>query len=385
MAADLASTPDSGLEVQLCGDAHLVELRDLRVARAPPDLRRQRLRRDPPRSVGVGRQAPVREPRGGGPRQRVRRPRAHPIVRRAVRAYRETMRDLAPMPMLDVWYARLDMDELLPRFRALLDPKATPSVWRAVTKARAHDSHQAFEKLCNGRGRRAADRQRPAAHPAGGGAAARPDGRPTRVDGIQGSYRRDPGVRPAPAARAVPGRPPGPQGRRRRQRGHRRLDPAAPRRSRRAAAPAGQGGRGLGARALHRPSAFEHHGQRVVAGQRLMQAASDIFLGWERLAWDGRPARLLPAPAARLEGVRRRGGHDARRHGAVGPDVRVDARPRARPLGRPGRDRGLPRQVRTFDRAIAAFAAAYADQNERDYAAFCEAVASGRLEATTGL
>ncbi len=53
------------------------------------------------------------------------------------------------MPMLGVWYAHLDMDEMLPRFRSLLDPKRTPSVWRAIAKARAHDSHQAFEKLCH--------------------------------------------------------------------------------------------------------------------------------------------------------------------------------------------------------------------------------------------
>ncbi len=67
-----------------------------------------------------------------------------------------------------------------------------------------------------------------------------------------------------------------------------------------------------------------------------------------------------------------------------GQDVRLDARPRPRPLGRPRRDRLVPRQVDTFDRAIADFSVAYADQNERDYAAFCDAIASGRLDATTG-
>ena len=55
-----------------------------------------------------------------------------------------------------------------------------------------------------------------------------------------------------------------------------------------------------------RRSPFANHGERVVAGQRLMQAASDIFLGWERFAWHGRPTRLLRPPAARLEGVGRR-------------------------------------------------------------------------------
>ena len=68
-----------------------------------------------------------------------------------------------------------------------------------------------------------------------------------------------------------------------------------------------------------------------------------------------------------------------------GADVRLDARPRARPLGRP-RSRSRPTSARatSFDHAMAEFAVAYADQNERDYAALQDAVASGRLAATTG-
>src|SRR5207249_3682208 len=57
-------------------------------------------------------------------------------------------RGFATLPALEVWYARLDVDELFPRFQSLLDPKRTPSVWKAVMRARAHDSHQAYEKLC---------------------------------------------------------------------------------------------------------------------------------------------------------------------------------------------------------------------------------------------
>ena len=55
------------------------------------------------------------------------------------------------------------------------------------------------------------------------------------------------------------------------------------------------------------------------------------------------------------------------------------------PAGRPDRHRLLPRQGETFDRAIANFSAAYADQNERDYAVFAAAVDSGRLVARTGV
>ena len=213
------------------------------------------------------------------------------IVRRAVRAYRETMRDLATRPMLDVWYARLDMDELLPRFRALLDPKATPSVWRAVTKARAHDSHQAFEKLCTVEGgeprivsdpplilpvEALLDRMAP----------------DLALDGMQElltRYRR--ACRPTGAGCSSS-----------------TASPTWPGRSSGSAASGPTPGsccsstvwasrcflqvKEAEASVLERftrPSPFEQHGQRVVAGQRLMQAASDIFLGWERFAWDGRP------------------------------------------------------------------------------------------------
>ena len=70
------------------------------------------------------------------------------IVRHAMRSYRETMQELASVPMMSVWYAHLNVEEILPRFSALLDPKKTPNVWKAINKARAHDSHQAFNKLC---------------------------------------------------------------------------------------------------------------------------------------------------------------------------------------------------------------------------------------------
>ena len=71
---------------------------------------------------------------------------------------------------------------------------------------------------------------------------------------------------------------------------------------------------------------------------------------------------------------------------AYARDLRLDAGPRARPLRRPRRDRRLPRLAATsFDRAMATFAEAYADQNERDYAALREAAESGRVAAETGL
>jgi Uncharacterized protein conserved in bacteria (DUF2252) len=67
MAADLAGTPVSGVTVQPCGDAYL-QFRPVRHARTADDLRSQRLRRDPARSMGVGRQADGGQLRGNGPR-----------------------------------------------------------------------------------------------------------------------------------------------------------------------------------------------------------------------------------------------------------------------------------------------------------------------------
>ena len=126
--------------------------------------------------------------------------------------------------------------------------------------------------------------------------------------------------------------------------------------------------------------------QRVVVGQRLMQAATDIFLGWQRIKG--------------LDGMTRdyyvRQFHDWKGSADVDtmqvPGATLYSRicgatlgPGPRPLGRPHRHRRIPRKGDAFDRAIAQFAAAYADQNERDYAAFAAAVASGRLVAQTGV
>ena len=133
-------------------------------------------------------------------------------------------------------------------------------------------------------------------------------------------------------------------------------------------------------------SEFSHHGQRVVAGQRLMQAASDIFLGWQRIRgldgltrdyyvrqfhdWKGGADvdRLL-VPGATLY-ARICGATLARAHARWGDRIAIAAY-----LGKGD----------AFDRAIADFSSVYADQNQRDYEAFVEAVRSGRLAAQTGL
>jgi uncharacterized protein (DUF2252 family) len=135
-----------------------------------------------------------------------------------------------------------------------------------------------------------------------------------------------------------------------------------------------------------RPSAYSHQGQRVVAGQRLMQAATDIFLGWQRIKgvdgvqrdyyvrqfhdWKGSAdVDTMLAPAAVLYS-RICGATLARAHARWGDRIAI-----ASYLG----------GGRNFARAIADFSATYADQNERDYKSFVAAVDSGRLTAHRGL
>ena len=133
-------------------------------------------------------------------------------------------------------------------------------------------------------------------------------------------------------------------------------------------------------------STYAHHGQRVVAGQRLMQAATDIFLGWIRIKG--------------LDGVTRdyyvRQFHDWKGSADVDnmlvPGATVYARICAATLARAHARWGDRIAIASylgkgdaFDRAIADFSAAYADQNDKDYEAFAAAVKSGRLTAQTGL
>jgi uncharacterized protein (DUF2252 family) len=133
-------------------------------------------------------------------------------------------------------------------------------------------------------------------------------------------------------------------------------------------------------------SAFEQHGQRVVEGQRMMQAASDIMLGWERVEtidgetkdfyirqlWDAKAAaeiELMSAAGLRAYG-RACGWTLARAHARSGDRVAIAAY-----LG----------SSDVFDRAMATFAETYADQNALDYSALRDAVASGVVAAKTGV
>jgi uncharacterized protein DUF2252 len=133
-------------------------------------------------------------------------------------------------------------------------------------------------------------------------------------------------------------------------------------------------------------SEFTNHGQRVVEGQRLMQSASDIMLGWLRTAgidgverdfyirqlWDGKGSAIIEAmnPAAMAEYARACGWTLARAHARSGDAVAISSY-----LG----------SSDSFDRAMASFAETYADQNDADYAELRHAADAGRIAVETGL
>jgi uncharacterized protein (DUF2252 family) len=133
-------------------------------------------------------------------------------------------------------------------------------------------------------------------------------------------------------------------------------------------------------------SRFSSHGHRVVEGQRLMQSASDILLGWIRTdgfdgverdfyirqLWDEKGSANVEVmdTSALSEYARLCGSILAEAHARSGDAVAIAAYLGANDA---------------FDRAIAAFAESYADQNERDYAALKQAVGSGRVKAETGV
>jgi uncharacterized protein (DUF2252 family) len=134
-------------------------------------------------------------------------------------------------------------------------------------------------------------------------------------------------------------------------------------------------------------SKFADHGKRVVEGQRLMQAASDIFLGWEnvpagldgksrdyyvRQLWDWKlsaDVETMPPKELMIYGEMC-GWTLARAHARSGDRVAIGAY-----LGK----------NESFDQAVAEFAVAYADQNQRDYQVLVDAVKAKRVKAQTGV
>jgi uncharacterized protein (DUF2252 family) len=394
MSADLAPTPVSGITVQLCGDAHLsnfgvfgtperqliFDINDFDETLPGPwewDVKRMaasfeimgRFRGFPPAS----RQA---------------------IVTAGVREYRERMRRAANMPTLGAWYDQLEAGVLLSLVRQQvrvrqLDKKSARRAEKHVTKAYANDSARVLAKRAAGvRGELRIVADPPLITPIEDliePGSEWEDPAPL-IKKLLASYRRTLGHQGHPleeyryvhAARKVVGV--GSVGTRcyiLLLTGRDEDDPLFLQvKEAQASVLEPYAGR----------STYPHHGRRVVMGQRLMQAATDIFLGWQRIKgldgvtrdyyvrqfhdWKGGAdvERLLVPGATQY--ARFCGATLARAHARWGDRIAI-----ASYLG----------QGDLFDQAIAGFSAAYADQNERDYKTFTEAVNSGRMIAQAGV
>jgi len=368
MAGDLATTPTAGIEVQLCGDAHLSNFGvfsapDRRLVfdcndfdetcRGPFEWDVKRLAA----SVAIaGRE------RGFSGKERRR------ATRSAVRSYRNAIRRFAGMRTIDVWYSRLDVEPALAALRAQLDGDRLRQVERNLSKASARDSIRALGKLTESEDGELRIRSEPPlltpVEELGDGAEVE-----ARLEAVLDAYRASlthdrrrllDSYDYVHAARKVVGV--GSVGTRAwivLLLGRDSSDPLF-----------------LQAKEAQ-PSVLEpyvgaspyrNHGRRVVEGQRLMQAASDVFLGWVatrglddehrcfyvRQLWDGKGSaeveRMSPPDLTLYAGLC--GEALARAHARSGDRFAI-----ASYLGK----------GEAFDKALARFAEAYADQNEKDF------------------
>ena len=388
MAADLAGTRSSGLRAQLCGDAHLsnfgafasperrlvFDLNDFDETLPGPfewDVKRL-----------VASMAVAGRDNGLGTKKRRR------VSLATAAAYRTAMREFAAMSILNVWYAHFDVEDALARLKSDLPKKAVRQTKAQIAKARTRDSTQALAKLTTVKdGRRPIISDPPLIVPleelAGN----------LDVDAVYWFLRRL-------------------------FTGYTRTLPAYRRRlverftlTGVARKVVGVGSVGtetwillmepndgfepllLQAKQAQRSvladytgqSEYHNQGERVVAGQHLMQAVGDIFLGWQSATPPGRSSadyyfRQLRdwKYSAEIEGMsaaamtdygRMCGWTLARAHARTGDRIAIAAY-----LG--GSDK--------FDQAVAEFGETYADQTERDHAALADAVASGRVQAQAG-
>jgi uncharacterized protein (DUF2252 family) len=389
MAADLAGAPRTGLDVQLCGDAHLSNFG----AFAGPDRRLVFGINDFDETLPgpfewdvkrlVASFAVAARDRGFDAKRR------QSINRAVTHSYREAIRGLAGMSNLDVWYSRIEVDEIAALAARQGTRKQRKRFERNVAKARSKDSLRAFAKLTeivDGEPRIASDPPLivPIEEMVSGVERAELE---QFVREVIRSYRRTLSAdrrqllerfRYVHSARKVVGV--GSVGTRAwivLMLGRDENDPLLL--QLKEAQPS-----------VLEPflgkSAFANHGQRVVEGQRLTQAASDIMLGWIRVTaydgvsrdfymrqlWDGKGSAIVETmnPRAMTMYAEVCGRALAKAHARSGDAIAI-----ASYLGAGD----------SFDRALTSFAEAYADQNERDYRALQEAAASGRLAAETGL
>jgi len=388
MASDLATTPRSGLNVQLCGDAHLsnfglfgsperhvvFDINDFDETLPGPwewDVKRLAT------SVEIA-------GRANGYPSKVRRA----SVLATVAAYRRSMRAFAKMDPLDVWYSHADLTRIAALTEGALNPHQRKNVQRTVAKAQTKDNLGAlgrFATVQDGAPRLTAEP--PLVVPVRdlwAGKEAQKVAEELRR--LLSDYRDT----LEPERRVLLDR-------------YRLVDMA-----RKVVGVGSVGTRSwmlllidddlhplflqakeAGPSALEQfvgASEYDNAGQRVVIGQRLMQAVSDIFLGWIRATgtddvrrdfylrqlrdWKG----SAEVETIRPEGIgpygELCGWTLARAHARSGDPVAVAAY-----LG------GSP----SFDEAVHSFAESYADQNERDHQSLLDAIGSGRITAEAGV
>ncbi len=391
MAADLAASPDSGLRVQLCGDAHLsnfgvfqapdrrlvFDINDFDETLPGPfewDVKRLAA------SVAIG----ARD-RGFEASE------AETAVLASVSAYRTAMAQFAAIGELDVWYARLDVEGAASQWQQDAKKAARRRLEKNLDKARNKGSLRALRKLTEAVDGQIRIADRPPLLVPIDKLAAREGRDPaeirTMIEALLDSYRESLDEQ----ARVLASR-------------YHYVDAAH-----KVVGVGSVGARAWIALLLGRDaedplflqmkeagpsvlepfagaSEFENHGHRVVAGQRLTQAASDVLLGWlsvegidgkkrdfyVRQLWDGKGSaeiETMSAPTmATYAGLC--GWSLARAHARTGDREAIAAY-----LG----------QGDKFDRAIAAFSEAYADQNEADYQVVLDAERSGALKVESGI
>ena len=348
MASDLSHTPVSGLAVQACGDAHLSNFGIFGSAerRLVFDVNDFDETTPGPWEWDVKRLAASLEVagRGNGFGGRDRRE----IVTAAVASYRQAMRTFATMTNLDIWYAHADLDDLRAQLDSQMKARQRKMVDKGMAKARTRDSMQEVAKLTHlvdGRPKIIADP--PLLVPI-------TDLLPKQMDqaafeaqiqDLLAKYRRTletdrryllETFEYADMARKVVGV--GSVGTRCWIILLLGRDESDPLFLQIKEAEASVLSRFVGA------SKYTNMGQRVVAGQRLMQASQRHLPGLA--AHRGRAgrqaARLLYPPAAGLEILHRHRGPDTARHADLRRTVRVDTGPGPRPLRGPDRHRRLP-------------------------------------------
>ena len=390
MASDLSNGPSTGLNVQLCGDAHLANFggfaspeRDLvfdindfdETAVGPFEWDVKRL--------AVSLEVAGRELGYTGRRLR-------DIVLQCVRTYRHTIRLFAHTTKLDIWYARLDVPAIVERWGSKAGTNAVKNLQRAVAKAESKDRLRARDKLTtlvDGTPRFLSDP--PLLVPVED-VYSEPDQAEQVEQGIENALR-------SYRSTLSPDR-------------HHLLNQYRYVALARKVVGVGSVGtrcwvalfvgedsddvlflqvKEAEESVLERftsKSTVANHGQRVVEGQRLMQAASDIFLGWQRVE--------LPDGSHRDFYVRQL--WDWKASAAIetmNPDIlRIYASICAWTLARAHARSGSATAIGAylgasdvFDQALGDFARSYAKQNERDYQALLDAIASGTLSAESGI